>query len=139
MRFSWAIPLLFVVFSETSGRAVARLCVGGRSNDQHLASSEVVFLGRATGQQVVPGPGDVAETETTFEVTSQWKGVPRRQIMVRTCGGPRQWCEHAFLFEQGKDYLVFASGRPLSTSACALTSPSATAGPVVAWLNQRKF
>lgn len=140
MRLSTALSLLLLLISEASSLgATARLCNSGRSNDQHFAASEVVFFGRATGQQVVPGRDDRSETETTFEVTTHWKGAPRKQIAIRTCGSPGVWCEHEFKFEPGKNYLVFASGNPLRTSMCSLTSAGANADVVVAWLKQHKF
>lgn len=131
--------VLLALVSATGSRPEARLCVGGRSNEQHLSSSDVVFLGRAKDQRAVPGPRGGTETETTFEIDVQWKGAPQQPVAVRTCGGTGRWCEHAFVFQREKAYLVFASGSPLRTDTCTLTSASETAGPLMAWLNEHKF
>jgi len=139
MRFSASIPLLLLLIASGSDDTEARLCVGGRTNEQHFAGSQAVFLGRARGQQVLQGAAGRAETETTFEIDRQWKGEPRPTIAVRTCGAPGEWCEHKVSFEPGQAYVVFASGTPLRTSACSLTSTAEAGIPVVTWLEQRAF
>ena len=77
-----------------------------------LASSEAVFSGEVTGiekKEVATSrhPGTLMVTLRVFEV---WKGPERATLEVTM---PSQGSACRFPFEEGKEYLVFASGGDL--------------------------
>src|SRR6476620_5716928 len=87
-------------------------------------TSNAVFVGRATNQQVVvathPPPDRV--TETTFEVEDEWKGNSNRTVRIQTCGwtlgNETVTCSEDVRFVVGERYVAFAVGEPLETSGC---------------------
>jgi hypothetical protein len=92
--------------------------------DDYFIRSQIVFVGRAIGQQVVPirPPSGTRATETTFEIEElskrQADTIPRVQTCGWTEGGLEMTCAEGFTFVMGSRYLVFAAGDPLETSGC---------------------
>ena len=94
--------------------------------EELFARSDVVFRGTVvatepTGLQGFHQSVDIA----TFRVDQSWKGDPAREVRVRA--------DRAF--EKSQEYLVFAGGKPLSTSIlCRWTEPIDRAKPKLDWL-----
>jgi hypothetical protein len=110
------------------------------SLDAAFMSSTVVFVGRATNQEVVaatPPPLDRV-TETTFEVEDEWKGTSNRTVRIQTCGwtlgNEAVTCSEGVRFVVGERYVVFAVGQPLETSACVPTARVDRAERTLQWL-----
>jgi hypothetical protein len=106
-------------------------------------TSTVVFVGRATNQQVVaathPPPDRVNRvTETTFEVEDEWKGTSNRTVRIQTCGwtlgNETVTCSEDVRFVVGERYVVFAGGEPLETSGCRPTARVDRAERTLQWL-----
>jgi hypothetical protein len=75
--------------------------------EELYALSDVVFRGTAVAQKPTGiGGSHVIVQIATFQVDQTWKGQPGRQVAV---GADEP-------FEIGNEYLVFASGKPMSTS-----------------------
>jgi hypothetical protein len=105
--------------------------------EQQFARSAVVFVGRATAQEIE----NVTRVVTTFTVQEMWKGAPATEVRVTTCGQGRRGDEllvcdpDSFTsFRIGSTYLVFASGDPLRTSACVSTALLERASATLEWL-----
>lgn len=105
-----------------------------------LMSSTVVFIGRATNQQVVAAPRGPADrvTETTFEVEEEWKGTSKKTLRIQTCGwtvgNETLTCTEGVRFVVGEKYVVFAVGEPLETSGCVPTAHVDRAARTLQWL-----
>jgi len=82
-------------------------CVIFDKPEELYARSDVVFRGTAVAQKPTGiGGSHVIVQIATFQVDQTWKGQPGRQVAV---GADEP-------FEIGKEYLVFAGGKPMSTS-----------------------
>jgi hypothetical protein len=95
----------FVVAGQTS--AIYAQCVIFDKPAELFGRSEVVFRGTVLAKRRTGAHGSHVIVEiATFRVDQAWKGKPGRRFLV---GTDRP-------FELGKQYLVFASGTPPSTS-----------------------
>jgi len=85
-------------------------CVIFDKPEELYGLSDVVFRGKAVAQKPTGIEGShVTVALATFRVEQAWKGQPGRQVAVGT-DEP---------FEIGKEYLVFASGKPpFASSLC---------------------
>lgn len=67
-----------------------------------------------------------------------WKGESTKTVRVLTCGGTigdqAFGCGESFEFTTGTRYLVFASGKPLTTNTCRHTSLAERASDTLHWL-----
>jgi len=110
--------------------AVSAQCVIFERPDDLFARADVVFVGtvignRSTGARGDHSIGDIA----TLRVERSWKGRPGREVRV---GADRP-------FEIDKKYVVFAAGKPLSTSIlCRWAEPQERAKTKLEWLEKRK-
>jgi hypothetical protein len=95
-----------------------------------FARADVVFLGtvvatKPTGAQGAHAIVDVA----TLRVEQSWKGRPAREVRV---GADRP-------FKIDEKYVVFAAGKPLSTSIlCRWAEPEERAKTKLEWLAKRR-
>ena len=92
--------------------AVHAQCVTFDKPEELFARSGTVFLGKVVATEPTGAQGahqivDIA----TFQVERSWKGNPSRQVRV---GTDRP-------FELGKQYVVFAGGKPLRLALQAMT------------------
>jgi hypothetical protein len=121
--------LLLLVAFAGAPTTPGNQCVIFDKPEELWAVNDLVFLGtvvatRPTGIEGFHVTVDVA----TFRVDRVWKGKPDRQVQI---GGD------AF-FEKGKQYLVFASGKPPSTSLrCRSSEPADRAKAKIDWLIKR--
>jgi hypothetical protein len=71
--------------------------------------------------------------QVSFKVVRAWKGGKGKQMTVNTTAD-----ECGFTFEEGKDYVVFASGEkgaPLTADTCGPTSDARVASNTIRQLN----
>ena len=109
--------------------------------ESQFSNSAAIFVGRAIAQQVVSSTGSANErvTETTFEVGDRWKGAAEKTVRVHTCGwtvgNDTVTCSGDVRFAIGEQYVVFAVGQPLMTSACLPNARMDRAERVLQWLS----
>ena len=105
-------------------------CVVFDKPEDLFARADVVFVGTVvrngpTGARGAHSIVDIA----TLRVERSWKGRPEREVRV---GADRS-------FEIDKKYVVFAAGKPLSTSIlCRWAEPEERAKAKLEWLATRK-
>ena len=105
LRRGLFVALLVVAWVPSTSLAQ---CVIFDKPDELYGLSDVVFRGKAVAQQPTGIEGShVTVAIATFQVDQVWKGHPGRQVAVGT----------DVPFEIGKEYLVFAGGKPLATSS----------------------
>ena len=105
LRRGLFVALLVVAWVPSTSRAQ---CVIFDKPEELYGLSEVVFRGKAVAQKPTGIEGShVMVVIATFRVDQEWKGQPGRQIAVGT----------DVPFEIGKEYLVFAGGKPLFASS----------------------
>ena len=117
--------LAVVGFASLTAEAHAQ-CVIVDKPEELFARSDMVFRGTvvATESTGARGSHEVVEI-ATFRVDQWWKGDPTREVRI---GADRA-------FEKDKVYLVFAAGKPLSTSIlCRWTESIERAKPKLDWL-----
>jgi hypothetical protein len=109
-------------------------CIAPPGPKRALSSSEAVFSGEVTaiekkGAATSRYPGTVT---VTLRVSEVWKGPERGTLEVTM---PSQDSACRYPFEEGRKYLVYASGkRDLGVSLCSPTRPLSEAGPDLAVL-----
>jgi hypothetical protein len=117
--------LVVVGFAAPPAAAHAQ-CVTFDKPADLFARSDLVFQGTVVATESTGARGahqivDIA----TFRVDQWWKGDATREVRVGA----------DLAFEKGKKYLVFASGKPLSTSIeCRAAEPIDRAKPKLDWL-----
>ncbi len=130
MKASISLRGLLAAFSVAAltHTALAQ-CVIFDKPDELFADSEVVFRGTVLSTEPTGVSGDHVIAEIArFRVEQAWKGKPGRQIAVGA-DGP---------FEVGKQYLVFASGKPPSTSLlCGSAQLVGQAKAKLEWLSKK--
>ena len=99
--------------------------------EEMCARSDAVFLGTVLTTEATGTEGDhVIVDIATFRVQRSWKGKPAREIRV---GSDRP-------FEKNRQYVVFAAGKPLTTSIlCRWAEPSERAKVKLEWLSKRQL
>jgi hypothetical protein len=117
--------LAVVGFAYLPAEAHAQ-CVIVDKPEELFALSDMVFRGTVVATESTGARGSHQVVEiATFRVDQSWKGDPAREVRV---GADRA-------FEKGKEYLVFAGGKPLSTSTlCRSTELIERAKPKLDWL-----
>ena len=105
-------------------------CVVFDKPEDLFASADVVFVGTVVrnGPTGASGAHSIVDI-ATLRVERSWKGRPGREVRV---GADRS-------FEINKKYVVFAAGKPLSTSIlCRWAEPEERAKAKLEWLSKRK-
>jgi hypothetical protein len=110
-----------------------------------LADSEAVFAGEVVnfentpnitmmeGEMVTMMGGNTATATATLRVSEVWKGPERQTMQIGTA--PNDGVSCGFPFEEGKEYLVYASGKQdPEASGCSETKPLSEAGADLAVL-----
>jgi hypothetical protein len=125
----WCVFALTALLTPLPGVAHAQ-CVIVDQPEKRFAQADAVFLGtvlrtEATGVQ---GAHVIVEI-ATFRVERTWKGDAVKELRV---GADRP-------FEKGREYLVFAGGKPLTTSIlCRWAEPTDRAKPALDWLSKKQ-
>src|SRR6186713_108635 len=104
-------------------------CVVFDKPEELYSHSDVVFRGTVIGKRPTGNQGfHVIVDVATFRVDQTWKGQPGPQVEV---GADRP-------FQMDEQYLVFAGGKPLSTSIlCRGTELLGQAKAKLDWLSKR--
>jgi hypothetical protein len=112
-----------------AGTAAAQ-CIAFDKPEDLFARAEVVFRGTLVATERTAAEGAHAIVEVaTFRVEESWKGRPAREVRV---GSDRP-------FQRGKKYVVFAAGKPLTTSVlCGWAEPEERAKTQLAWLAKHR-
>jgi len=105
-------------------------CVIFDKPEDLFARADVVFVGTVVGNASTGATGDHSIVDiATLRVERSWKGRPGREVRV---GADRP-------FEIDKKYVVFAAGKPLSTSIlCRWAELEERARTKLEWLAKRK-
>ena len=99
-----------------------------------VSDSEAVFSGEVVdfekgADSTIYGPIETV----SFRVSEVWKGPERQTMQIGTA--PNDGVSCGFPFEEGKEYLVYASGKQdLEASGCSETKPLSEAGADLALL-----
>ncbi len=130
--------------------ASACLCVGAEGSKKEivkdaLSDSEAVFSGEVVdfentpnitmmeGEMVTMMGGNTATATATLRVSEVWKGPERQTMQIGTA--PNDGVSCGYPFEEGKEYLVYASGKQdPEASGCSETKPLSEAGADLALL-----
>lgn len=141
-------------------QTLAQMCVPQDRIAVEYEKSAFVFTGTAKSVEIRPtananladaGPPTatagmprqtVASRQTntfvTFDVETWWKGPPRTpSIEIRTCGGGGMDCPMHFAFDEGVQYVVFATASGFTT-ACHRTKRLKDAASTLKWLQGQK-
>ena len=113
--------------------------------EQALSDSDAVFAGEVVdfentpnitmmeGEMVTMMGGNTATATATLKVSEVWKGPERQTMQIGTA--PNDGVSCGYPFEEGKEYLVYASGKQdLEASGCSETKPLSEAGADLALL-----
>ena len=112
--------------------AIACSCLP-RTPEQTFASSQSVFAGQAIE---ITQLRQEEKVRVIFKVSRVWKGRRSPRLVVTTSGSSAS-CGYSF--EQGKEYLVYASAEPrLTTGLCSGTKPLSMAQADLAYLEQQQ-
>jgi hypothetical protein len=114
--------LTYLMFPGTSAQAC--VCDESRGLEADYREAEAVFAGRIVALQVAPakvGGNSDEHMVATLVVERRWKGPKTREIQVQTCGTQETLCTCGTDFALGGRFVVFAVGKPLSTSSCQRT------------------
>lgn len=95
-------------------------CLPRGTPTEELNKAAAVFSGKVTATRIVQGD-QFPEVEVTFDVSTVWKGLVSKTIIVKTadnsaaCGYP---------FRAGEEYIVYAYGEEddLQTGICTRTA-----------------
>jgi hypothetical protein len=130
-----AVGLLLAVPSSLP----ACVCTETGGIGDELRASTAVFLGRIIAlniDTVVVEGTSVERMRATFRVDRQWKGRRRPTTDIWTCGDQVAACTCGVDFRLGERYVVFASGKPLSTGSCDRTKAAGAAETLIAELDK---
>lgn len=123
------VPGAAILFTLSTTAAFGQ-CVEFDDPQQLFARSEAVFVGTVVGTAPtgVRGTHQIVSV-ATLRLEKSWKGERRRQLRV---GSDRP-------FDIGQRYVVFASGKPLSTSImCRAAERVEVATRKMTWLASRR-
>ena len=107
-----------------AGQAGACVCYESSGLEADFREAAAVFAGRVVALQTATtkSAGKVEEEMVaTLSVERRWKGPKNAEIRVRTCGTQEMLCTCGTDFQLGARFVVFAVGKPLSTSSCQRT------------------
>ena len=130
MKTVLALALLVTTLAVVgSSAAPFAQCVVFDKPEELYSHSDVVFRGTVIGRRPTGNQGfHVIVDVATFRVDQAWKGQPGPQVDV---GADRP-------FQMGEQYLVFAGGKPLSTSIlCRGAELLGQAKAKLDWLSKR--
>lgn len=133
IRWSAVLVVAAAVFLANPGCAFACSCLPPGTPQEELGKSDAVFAGKVV-QVSGQVDGGAAETvEVRLEVSQVWKGAESRTVLLKTPGSSAS-C--GFNFEQGREYVVYASQQEgnLTAGLCSRTSPLASAADDLAVL-----
>jgi len=127
---SWLFALAALVALPFSG-VVRSQCVIVEKPEELFAAADAVFLGTVLRTEATGIQGSHVVVEfATFRVDRTWKGEAAMELRV---GADSR-------FEKDKEYLVFAAGKPLTTTIqCRWTEPSERAKAKLDWLSKKEF
>jgi hypothetical protein len=126
-RCRWLLAL--VAFACLPAEARAQ-CIMFDEPEELFAHSTMVFRGTVISTESTGLEGDHQIVQiATFRVRQSWKGDSIREVRV---GADRA-------FEKSREYLVFAAGKPLTTSLlCRWAEPVRAAKRKLDWLSKNK-
>ena len=133
IRWSTVLVVAAAFFLANPGCAFACSCLPPGTPQEELGKSDAVFAGKVV-QVSGQVDGGAAETvEVRFEVSQVWKGAESRTVQLKTSGSSAS-C--GFNFEQGREYVVYASQQEgnLTAGLCSRTALLASAAGDVAAL-----
>ncbi len=133
IRWSTVLVVAAAFFLANPGCAFACSCLPPGTPQEELGKSDAVFAGKVV-QVSGQVDGGAAETvEVRFEVSQVWKGAESRTVLVKTPGSSAS-C--GFNFEQGREYVVYASQQEgnLTSGLCSRTTLLASAADDLAVL-----
>lgn len=140
--FKFMLAMLFLSASTLifPNNIFACSCVGIEPTEA-FEKSEAVFLGRVLNtkqEQVYQGFTFSYRVANLFEVTQIWKGSPQSQMLIFDNGNTES-C--GIGFEEGKNYLVYASKNEngeFRTGLCSRTKEASKAWEDLKFLGQGK-
>ncbi|HSH80789.1 MAG TPA: hypothetical protein VLA19_19850, partial [Herpetosiphonaceae bacterium] len=108
-------------------------CLPPGTPQEELGRSDAVFAGKVVGLTGRVDGGAVETVDVTFEVSQVWKGAASRTVQLQTPGSSAS-C--GFNFEQGREYVVYASQQEgsLTSGLCSRTTLLASAADDLAAL-----
>jgi hypothetical protein len=118
MRVTKSILAALGLLLASAAPAAACSCVAFASAEEHLAGTDIVFIGRVVDSE--PAPQGRHRMVTTFEVIETLKGAPSRVVRVEHSADV--CCICGLTFRRGQQGLVFAHAGAdggLSTSSCS--------------------
>jgi hypothetical protein len=124
--------LIFFLLEVNHAHACS--CAKIESLEKEFAGSDAVFVGTVMKMEAVHGRvsrflnqlfnremDDLYDLIITFRVTESFKGIGAPKEIEIVTPDPSVCCICGFEFQEGTQYLVFASGPRLVTSICDLT------------------
>jgi hypothetical protein len=134
MRFDVGPSLLVLALIVLTGAspATAGQCVQYPTVQEEFEAAFLVFEGRVLRLEEIPGRECCHQVngKVTFQVKRSWKG--HTDGVLRPTIGVTDG-----IFQQGRDYIVFASGPPAVATGCSRSAPVGEAASTIAWLNGR--
>lgn len=115
------IGVMTLALAVSAGRVGAEECGCPADRQMHAVGALPAYASAFAGR-VVAVADEGADRKVTLQVFRAWKGPRGKTLQVVTPAGT---C--GFAFENGADYVVYATGRKdaLRTNACTLTAPLA--------------
>ena len=108
------ISLLLVLFGYNLALACSCLKPDETTQLESLRTSPVIFHGKVISIVKFSGRSHI---KVRFRVQRVWKGVKTKEIVITT---PSHSAACGYSFKKNKNYTVYASGSPLSTSLCLM-------------------
>ena len=122
------ITMLLALAVACDGAAASHQCVVFGDVAEAFAQSDVVFVGTVTANRKTGEFGHHVQSDVgTLRVVRRWKGRPSKEVDV-SADAP---------FEVGKRYVVFASGKDLSTSIECESQLEEHSRDKLEWLKRR--
>ncbi len=125
------VAAAFFLFNPTCAYACS--CLPPGTPQEELGRSDAVFAGKVVALSGRVDAGAAESVDVTFEVSRVWKGAESRTVLLKTPGSSAS-C--GFNFEQGQEYVVYASQQEgnLTAGLCSRTQLLASAADDLAAL-----